>query len=87
MSDWVLNSQAFFVYFATNNLFTLFQIWFFKQPAVRKYFKIPNIIRYTIPGEHANPGNRMASFADAWRLIGNVDKKLAAGPAAAIKAK
>ncbi|KAI9025658.1 60Kd inner membrane protein-domain-containing protein [Hyaloraphidium curvatum] len=67
---------AFFLYFLANNLLTLVQMVLFKQPRVRAYFGIPKVVRYAVPGKHAVPGNRPASMADAWRLVGTVDAKM-----------
>lgn len=61
----------------TNNLFSLFQIWFFKQESNRARLNIPKILRYNVPGLHANPGNRMASFADSYRMLQAMDDKIA----------
>ncbi|KAG0282865.1 Mitochondrial inner membrane protein oxa1l [Linnemannia gamsii] len=53
---------AIFVYWLTSNVFTASQIMFFKAPAVRKFFNIPQLINHPKPKVAAKQPGFMESF-------------------------
>ncbi|KAF9330116.1 Mitochondrial inner membrane protein oxa1l [Linnemannia elongata] len=54
--------SAIFVYWLTSNMFTAGQITFFKLPAVRKFFNIPQLINHPKPKVAAKQPGFMESF-------------------------
>ncbi|KAG9072741.1 Mitochondrial inner membrane protein oxa1l [Linnemannia hyalina] len=54
--------SAIFVYWLTSNFFTAGQILFFKAPAVRKFFNIPQLINHPKPKVAAKQPGFMESF-------------------------
>ncbi|KAK3838306.1 MAG: 60Kd inner membrane protein-domain-containing protein [Linnemannia elongata] len=54
--------SAIFVYWLTSNFFTAGQIMFFKAPAVRKFFNIPQLINHPKPKVAAKQPGFMESF-------------------------
>ncbi|KAF9134269.1 Mitochondrial inner membrane protein oxa1l [Mortierella sp. 14UC] len=54
--------SAIFVYWLTSNVFTASQILFFKAPAVRKFFNIPQLINHPKPKVAAKQPGFMESF-------------------------
>ncbi|KAF9149583.1 Mitochondrial inner membrane protein oxa1l [Linnemannia schmuckeri] len=55
-------AKAIFVYWLTSNVFTAGQILFFKTPAVRKFFNIPQLINHPKPKVAAKQPGFMESF-------------------------
>ncbi|KAF9407275.1 Mitochondrial inner membrane protein oxa1l [Podila epigama] len=53
---------AIFVYWLTSNVYTAGQIMFFKVPAVRKFFNIPQLIKHPAPKTKAKQPGFMESF-------------------------
>ncbi|KAG0049033.1 Mitochondrial inner membrane protein oxa1l [Gryganskiella cystojenkinii] len=53
---------AIFVYWLTSNVFTAGQIVFFKQPAVRRMFNIPQLIQHPVPKNAPKQAGFMESF-------------------------
>ncbi|KAF9912896.1 Mitochondrial inner membrane protein oxa1l [Linnemannia zychae] len=54
--------SAIFVYWLTSNMFTAGQILFFKTPAVRKFFNIPQLINHPKPKVAVKQPGFMESF-------------------------
>ncbi|KAG0215800.1 Mitochondrial inner membrane protein oxa1l [Mortierella sp. GBA30] len=54
--------SAIFVYWLTSNVFTAGQILFFKAPAVRRFFNIPQLINHPKPKVAAKQPGFMESF-------------------------
>ncbi|KAK3842978.1 MAG: 60Kd inner membrane protein-domain-containing protein [Linnemannia gamsii] len=54
--------SAIFVYWLTSNMFTASQILFFKAPAVRKFFNIPQLMNHPKPKVAAKQPGFMESF-------------------------
>ncbi|KAF9103455.1 Mitochondrial inner membrane protein oxa1l [Mortierella sp. GBA35] len=54
--------SAIFVYWLTSNMFTASQILFFKTPAVRKFFNIPQLINHPKPKVAVKQPGFMESF-------------------------
>ncbi|KAG0331631.1 Mitochondrial inner membrane protein oxa1l [Podila humilis] len=54
--------SAIFVYWLTSNVFTASQIMFFKAPAVRRFFNIPQLLDHPKPKVQAKQAGFMESF-------------------------